>query len=352
MASMRKLLWWVLVLLMECASFHLCIHGEPQVPCYFIFGDSLVDSGNNNNLQTLAKVNYHPYGMDFPAGPTGRFYNGLTPADIIAEHLGFEHYIPPFATASGGEILQGLNYASGSSGIRNETGRNWGANINLNKQIENHRNITSQIAGMLGRKESAYEHLNKCLYSVVTGSNDYMNNYFMPQFYDTSGKYSPEQYADVLTEQYSQQLRTLYLLGARKVSIQGLLTIGCTPNATHTYERKGTICVDSMNNAAYIFNQRLKSLINKLNHDLSDAKFVFVNIFDIPLTNTYAPGLNIEISGCCEVDINGLCIHNKAVCQDRILSSFWDGFHPSEAVNNIIAAITYTVVLPLLYEPQ
>lgn len=47
-----------------------------QVPCYFIFGDSLVDNGNNNQLTSIAKANYLPYGIDFPGGPTGRFSNG------------------------------------------------------------------------------------------------------------------------------------------------------------------------------------------------------------------------------------------------------------------------------------
>lgn len=42
---------------------------------------------------------------------------------IAAELLGLGSYIPPFATARGKEILKGVNYASGSAGIRNETGR-------------------------------------------------------------------------------------------------------------------------------------------------------------------------------------------------------------------------------------
>lgn len=54
-----------------------------QVPCYFVFGDSLADNGNNNKLNTQAKVNYFPYGIDFPDGPTGRFTNGRNFADII-----------------------------------------------------------------------------------------------------------------------------------------------------------------------------------------------------------------------------------------------------------------------------
>lgn len=59
------------------------INGEQKVPCYFIFGDSLYDNGNNNALDTKAKANYPPYGIDFPAGPTGRFTNGRNTADII-----------------------------------------------------------------------------------------------------------------------------------------------------------------------------------------------------------------------------------------------------------------------------
>lgn len=60
------------------------VNGEGQVPCVFVFGDSLSDSGNNNQLSTLAKANYLPYGLDFPSGPTGRFTNGRTTLDIIS----------------------------------------------------------------------------------------------------------------------------------------------------------------------------------------------------------------------------------------------------------------------------
>lgn len=54
-----------------------------MVPCFFIFGDSLVDNGNNNRLATLARANYRPYGIDFPLGATGRFTNGRTYVDAL-----------------------------------------------------------------------------------------------------------------------------------------------------------------------------------------------------------------------------------------------------------------------------
>ena len=40
-----------------------------------------------------------------------------------AELLGFDDYIPPYATARGRDILRGINYASAAAGIREETGR-------------------------------------------------------------------------------------------------------------------------------------------------------------------------------------------------------------------------------------
>lgn len=83
-----------LVLLGVSLSFLVCI-GESAIelsendtiPAVFVFGDSIVDTGNNNNLKTIFKVNYPPYGQDFMGGkPTGRFSNGKVPSDIIGNN--------------------------------------------------------------------------------------------------------------------------------------------------------------------------------------------------------------------------------------------------------------------------
>lgn len=65
-------------LLVLLASVHGT--GAPLAPAMFIFGDSLIDNGNNNWLPTIAKANYVPYGIDL-GSPTGRFCNGLTVVD-------------------------------------------------------------------------------------------------------------------------------------------------------------------------------------------------------------------------------------------------------------------------------
>ncbi|RZC71707.1 hypothetical protein C5167_034868 [Papaver somniferum] len=97
------------------------VHAKNKlVPAVYVFGDSLVDSGNNNYLKTSAKVNYTPYGVDFPNGvATGRFTDGYTVVDFLAKWLGLS-YIPPYMSLSEEERSQtttGINYASGAAGI-------------------------------------------------------------------------------------------------------------------------------------------------------------------------------------------------------------------------------------------
>jgi len=48
------------------------------------FGDSILDTGNNNLLMTVSRGNFLPYGRDFPHRiPTGRFGNGRVLSDLV-----------------------------------------------------------------------------------------------------------------------------------------------------------------------------------------------------------------------------------------------------------------------------
>ncbi|KAK4399294.1 GDSL esterase/lipase [Sesamum angolense] len=106
-------------------------------------------------MDSLARANYLPYGIDFPDGPTGRFSNGKNTADVIAELLGFDDYIPPYASAQGEQILRGVNYASAAAGIRSETGQQLGARIDFTGQVNNYKNTVEQVVNILGDEDSA-----------------------------------------------------------------------------------------------------------------------------------------------------------------------------------------------------
>ncbi|KAL6977057.1 hypothetical protein U1Q18_025851, partial [Sarracenia purpurea var. burkii] len=61
------------------------VASRAEARAFFIFGDSLVDNGNNNYLVTSARADSPPYGIDYPTHqPTGRFSNGLNIPDIIS----------------------------------------------------------------------------------------------------------------------------------------------------------------------------------------------------------------------------------------------------------------------------
>lgn len=62
------------------------VHEIEAIPrTFLVFGDSLVDNGNNNYLLTTARADSPPYGIDYPTRrPTGRFSNGFNIPDLIS----------------------------------------------------------------------------------------------------------------------------------------------------------------------------------------------------------------------------------------------------------------------------
>ncbi|XP_062095159.1 GDSL esterase/lipase At1g29660-like isoform X1 [Humulus lupulus] len=337
--QMIKFVMMILLLLHGVVHINGVNGDHPQVPCFFIFGDSLSDNGNNNQLQTMSKANYKPYGIDFPAGtPTGRFTNGQTSVDILGQLLGFDDFIPPFANTTGYDILKGVNYASGSGGILRESGKHLGECISLHKQLNNHKSTISKIKN---RVDLAQNHLKMCLYYVSIGNNDYLQNYLIPKFYNTSLLYTPQQYAGLLIKQYEEQILRLINYGARKVAMIGIRSLGCCPFVISSFGTNGSKCVEKVNQQVQLFNQNLKSLVHKLNTKFSDAKFIYVNTFQTQFGDLSSSGLSNLNESCCPTTNIGLCIPSSTPCENRTSHMFWDNVHPTEALNQITANRSY-----------
>uniref|UniRef100_J3LZF3 Uncharacterized protein n=1 Tax=Oryza brachyantha TaxID=4533 RepID=J3LZF3_ORYBR len=119
---------------------------------FFVFGDSLVDNGNNNYLMTTARADAPPYGIDFPTHmPTGRFSNGLNIPDIISEYLGSQPALPYLSPdLRGDNLLVGANFASAGVGILNDTGIQFVNIIRIGQQLENFQNYQQKLAAFAG----------------------------------------------------------------------------------------------------------------------------------------------------------------------------------------------------------
>nr|GMC97158.1 GDSL esterase/lipase At2g23540 [Ipomoea batatas] len=316
----------------------------------FIFGDSLVDAGNNNYLSTLSKANIAPNGIDFkPSGgnPTGRYTNGRTIGDIIGEGLGQSHYSTPFLApnCSGQALLYGVNYASGGGGIMNGTGRIFVNRLSMDIQVD-YFNITRQEIDKLLGGEKAKEFITKkSIFSITIGSNDFLNNYLLPVLsMGTRISETPDAFIDDLISHLRGQLTRLYQLDARKFIIGNVGPIGCIPYQKTINQLKENECVELANQLATQYNSRLKELLGDLNKNLPGATFVHLNVYDLVLeliTNYAKYGFTTSTKACCGNggQFAGIvpCGPTSSMCSDRDKHVFWDPYHPSEAANIIIA---------------
>ncbi|XP_048130535.1 GDSL esterase/lipase At1g71250 isoform X2 [Rhodamnia argentea] len=336
--------WLVALLLMvsivQCVNVAL---GSQQVPAMHVFGDSVVDVGNNNYLNSYAKCNYPPYGIDYPGGPSGRFSNGKNIADMLGDLLGLPSppaYADPSTT--GAKILGGVNYASAAAGILDETGQHYGERYSLSQQVLNFEDTLNQLRTLLpGTSLSHY--LARSIAVVVIGSNDYINNYLLPPMYSSSYSYTPPQFANLLLNRYARQILALNSVGLRKFFLAGIPPLGCIPNQRATGQAPQDRCVDSVNQMLGTFNEGLRSLVQQLNSNHPGSIFVYGNTYstlgDI-LNNPATFGFSVVDRACCGIGKNQgeiTCTPLIAPCTDRNQHVFWDAYHLTQAATSVLA---------------
>ncbi|KAK6924107.1 GDSL lipase/esterase [Dillenia turbinata] len=324
--------------------------GEDELSGSFIFGDSLVDAGNNNYLNTLSKADIRPNGIDFTANggvPTGRFTNGRTIGDIVGEMLGLPSYSIPFLApnATGKAILSGVNYASGGGGILNATGRIFVNRLSMDIQVDYFNITRKQIDQLLGASQARTHLMKNSIFSITIGSNDFLNNYLLPVLsMGTRISSSPDSFVEDLISHLRIQLTRLYQLDARKFVVGNVGPIGCIPYQKTINQLNADQCVDLANKLALQYDGRLRDLLAELNDNLPGATFVHANVYDLVMeliTNYEKYGFESASKACCGTggQFQGIipCGPTSSMCEDRSKHVFWDPYHPSEAANLIIA---------------
>ncbi|KAI4325378.1 hypothetical protein MLD38_030784 [Melastoma candidum] len=111
-----------LVMMLKQPFVPSCLHhgrGEANA-AFFIFGDSLLDAGNNIHLNNSMKANHWPYGETFFHYPAGRICDGRIPPDFIAEYAGLP-FIKPYLQPNFTDYTGGANFASAGAGVLHQT---------------------------------------------------------------------------------------------------------------------------------------------------------------------------------------------------------------------------------------
>ncbi|KAM7254977.1 hypothetical protein ACFE04_020218 [Oxalis oulophora] len=319
------------------------INGQPIVPALVIFGDSVVDVGNNNDLTTLIKANFPPYGRDFVAHkPTGRFCNGKLAVDFTAEYLGFTSYPPAYFSreATGENLLTGVNFASAASGYHDGTAKLYRA-ISLSQQLTHYKEYQNNVVSMVG-KEKGDDIFSGSIHLLSTGTSDFIQNYYINPLLNIV--YSPDRFSDMLMQSFSTFVQTLYQLGVRRLGVTSLPPTGCLPAAITLFGGGSNQCVARLNKDAILFNNKLNKTSQDLRTRLPDLKLVVFDIYQPLLDMVTAPadsGFLISKRGCCgtgKVETSVLCnVLSIGTCSNATEYVFWDGFHPSETANQLLA---------------
>ncbi|CAK9308705.1 unnamed protein product [Citrullus colocynthis] len=315
---------------------------EAKIPAIIVFGDSSVDSGNNNVIKTLLKSNFRPYGRDFLAGqPTGRFSNGKVPPDFISQAFGLKPTIPAYLDPAFtiADFATGVCFASAGTGFDNATSDVLNV-IPLWKEVELFKEYQRKLRGYLGN-EKANEVIKESLYLVSLGTNDFLENYYtIPR---RRLQFTIQEFEDFLLELARNFIKEIYSLGVRKISFTGLPPMGCLPLERATNVMANFDCVDKYNLVALEFNNKLEAFVWDLNTQLPALTMLFANpypIFYQIITNPYLFGYEVAGKACCGTgtfEMSYLCNQeNSFTCPDASKYVFWDAFHPTEKTNQII----------------
>lgn len=316
----------------------------PQVEAraFFVFGDSLVDCGNNNYLATSARADSPPYGIDYPSHrPTGRFSNGFNIPDILSEQIGAEPTLPYLSPELKGQrLLNGANFASAGVGILNDTGIQFVDIIRIYRQLQYFREYQHRMHQLIG-VEPTKQLVNQAIVLITIGGNDFVNNYYLVPYSARSRQYSLPIYVRYIIFEYRKVLNWLYRHGARRVIVTGTGPLGCVPAELAMRSENGE-CSAELQRAASLFNHKLVQMINGLNNMFGSNVFIAANSNEMHLdfiNNPQAYGFATSKIACCgQGPYNGLgvCNSESNLCLNRDLHVFWDPFHPSEKANRII----------------
>ncbi|KAL5227967.1 hypothetical protein ABZP36_016232 [Zizania latifolia] len=324
-----------LLLLCFTAAIATPKRAQPEFSAIFYFGDSVLDTGNNNYIPTLAVANHAPYGRDFPGKrPTGRFSNGRLVPDLLNEKLQLKEFSPPFMEAklSNSDIVTGVNFASAGSGFQDETSR-LSNTLPMSMQVSLFREYLLRLRSIVGEKEASRIVENSLMF-ISSGTNDFT------RYYRSSKRRKMDigEYQDAVLRTAQGSLKELYNLGGRQFCLAGLPPFGCTPIQITLSGDPDRACVEEQNRDAQAYNSKLEKLLPALQGSLHGSKIVYLDAYEAfmeILDNPAKYGFTETTRGCCGTglrEVGLLCNTLTPTCRNESSFIFYDAVHPTEKV--------------------
>ncbi|KAJ1295944.1 hypothetical protein BS78_01G261400 [Paspalum vaginatum] len=304
------------------------VPGGPKIPALLAFGDSIVDTGNNNYLSTMAKANFPPYGREYPSHKaTGRFSDGKITVDFLASALGLKETLPPYLNKNLTleDLKTGVSFASAASGYNNATCRT-SSTMTIERQLQLFAEYKAKVGAIPDR----------ALFLVCSGSNDILQHFTL-----VDGMTSPE-YAEMMARRAISVVEALIGEGARQIALTGAPPVGCVPSQRRIAGGVRKQCATDRNQLALMFNRKLSQEVAKLAARYRGVNIFYVDLYSIlgDVVERYqALGFKNGRDSCCGytgLAVGPLCNAGSRICPEPSEYVFWDGFHPTERAYKVM----------------
>ncbi|KAF7064956.1 hypothetical protein CFC21_071154 [Triticum aestivum] len=347
MSSLQRCLPWLILLLVlrgGGGGTAVAAAAARKVPAIIVFGDSSVDTGNNNFIPTIARSNFWPYGLDFADGhPTGRFSNGRLATDFISEAFGLPASIPAYldTTLTIDDLAAGVSFASASTGLDNATAGILSV-ITMAEQLDYFREYKLRLKLAKGDARGE-EIIREALYIWSIGTNDFIENYYnLPE---RRMQYTAAEYEAYLLGLAESSIRAVHALGGRKMDFTGLTPMGCLPAERMGNRGDPGQCNEEYNAVARSFNAKLQqAVVPKLNKELPGLHLVYADTYDVLDAVVRKPsdyGFENAERGCCGTgmfEAGYFCsLSTSLLCTNPDKYVFFDAIHPTERMYNMLA---------------
>ncbi|XP_074294995.1 GDSL esterase/lipase At5g37690-like [Silene latifolia] len=313
----------------------------------FVIGDSSVDCGENTLFYPLLRRNLSMVSCSSGSDSTLVHH-------FLASKMGLSE-ISSFYEQNGTTegILNGLNYGSvGATILPSRVGSSFQS---LNQQLRQLFETIQLLQLQLGEAEANQLVKSSVIY-VSLGKEDLINFLFQNESSVPGFNNASQAFGQLLANEMTNAVRNLYNAGGRKVVVMGVLPLGCAPRAVvEWYFRNGRnsnkrirVCVNEINQHVRDYNQRLNDRIIGLNSEVSDARFVFCDVYQgimelISKPKTY--GFEVIRGACCGRGWRGAavgCQSTSMACTDMSKHIWWDFYNPTEAANSLLAESAWT----------
>ncbi|XP_071700530.1 GDSL esterase/lipase At5g42170-like [Rutidosis leptorrhynchoides] len=338
----------------QCNNGATNLPKDVVVPAVIAFGDSVLDPGNNNYINTVTKANFPPYGKDFIGRkPTGRFGNGKIISDFLAKALGVKEYVPAYLDPSlqDKDLLMGVSFASAGSGYDPLTST-LASVIPLAAQLDMFKDYIEKLKRIVG-EEAAKNIITNSVYFISASTNDFLTNYYSYRFRRL--QYDLPAYCNKLAEFATSSIQELHKLGARRIIVFSSSTIGCIPFERTVHGGPNRKCVHKYNKAAQVFNDILKEHLQILSSSFPESRIASLDFYNPMISIMKNPrlyGLDVVDEGCCgtrNVEMGYFCNMLTKLCKNDSKFFFWDSLHPSEKGSEILTNLVVPELMKSLF---